>query len=1461
MINLTPVLNKEERDRVNKFNSRPFSETYKENNETDIYDMVKSKRKEMELPSPIKFNRNDSNTYKNLIINKATNSSPVSSIIESEQKEDSIEDKLWNFIKTNKIKTSSSIWEGIPIIWDILSRKDIVLSVVKKEIFNVAKDFAPEDAEKITEASLDMLKTWTNKLGSVTMGVLDTVQKPATKTLQYVWYGKDYLDNFTGKAAEVVSETIRWEDLPSIQKDVEARDLNRRLFLWVQKWITPNLNSMEENRRIILSQLSWQEKVNAEKFLEDNSGRIMATEIWLGLASWLWTTSTIKWALKTIPESNKILRGSLIALEETANPSIKNLSKVWAIMAFNATVYHQATWEWIFEWDKQAETWAYASFFALALKGMWLWGKATQKYVEKLMENDDFVDWLDSFFSKLADKTWAKTNLLSEEWPKPKVNKNIYKAFQELEAQQTLKSPEKFGDEIWMEGALFRDSEGFTPKTENITLLKKEGYMNSDDTYNFEKINSEFRDFKRAFPNLGKGAHSPKITSDFTEKAVNKAWENLKVDTDAVEWFMNYQQVKPNSSFDAKIKRAGLWNVDNTAWKNRLDYVKWEVYSGYANNMPKRLASLFWDNSKAVEADIKAISWKGRLSHLNNDMNNVLEWLWDDADDFSKYMWTKSRLEKAKTNPWLKTSVWWNILSKNELNATVKLYEDGIKGATYKKMWEQFSKINRELINYETEVWIRSIKEGGDLIKNNPFYVKDKLLDEITETFQKWGGYSKWETAIKRNIKEGSDKFDFNPSTFENTYEDFARRVMFASNNEKKKLAYDLFEELWGGKNTGMRILKKWETLNPKMWEIEDTFYIKWEKVNVAMNKSWSDMINSRDMGWTGLLKAMLRAPTSMAKILITGSLAPIHAVAQIVPETINAVLYAKSQKIWAGEYMKSWISAVSWGKINKNAFIANPEIKNAMEQIAAITWADFSFYKAMESELADAGGRIIPKLQSTGTLGKLNRKLWGVGHTLEMNTLRLPLIESALKAQWLSPDMFSKYIQEAWEFNIPIDKYLKKKWINVSEAWGIARDVFNYADASNAMRRIGRYVPYANIAAVNTQVMKRLIFDNPKVWLWIIWAWVTASQLLYEFNYSWNKGDILRKQEWYLTHQSGFFINDWESDEWNMIRVKNIPIIEWIYPLVVEANESIRQENREFSIKTSMNKSIKDITYGVDLEGGLKGSLGNVIPWWYKQAVEAASNYNFYFDWQIISTYNKRWDEKLLEFDAKTRPIYKWMALALSHMMSVWNPMTLRDDWIYEWGNQVSPKLLQHLFSYVDPMTYRQADFINKVVDISKSEIEVIMWKKEKSEDDMKKIYSLFSKTYNLKNWTDALYQFKQEWIDNVSKHYKSQIKQNIMTLPSSEVPEYIELMRGKEDGDFWDYINKQIKRRKKQDKWWKEMLIMSELNANQIAQRMYNDANLWKDYIKFRDAFNQWLISRDKHSNVAKHFRELNK
>ena len=99
-LQLTTPLNKDEEDRVFKYNTNPWAEMYQDENESSIFQTASALRKQNEL-SKIDFTPEDSDTYKNLIINKPREWAPAYNIF----------------------KTLTSPWEALTwLVWDVIKK-------------------------------------------------------------------------------------------------------------------------------------------------------------------------------------------------------------------------------------------------------------------------------------------------------------------------------------------------------------------------------------------------------------------------------------------------------------------------------------------------------------------------------------------------------------------------------------------------------------------------------------------------------------------------------------------------------------------------------------------------------------------------------------------------------------------------------------------------------------------------------------------------------------------------------------------------------------------------------------------------------------------------------------------------------------------------------------------------------------------------------------------------------------------------------------------------------------------------------------------------------------------------------------------------------------------------------------------------------------------------------------------
>lgn len=1358
------VLNDTDASNITKYKTTNYTKLYEEEDEKNIFDIVKSVRKEKNY-SPIPVKENNTKTYWNLVINKPKLQSPAGSLVKEKPKqpEFNLKDYIGSSLKRTLTRKEE---EGISLL-DVVTKRPSA----KNEVQGIISDFIPElTKDKQDEIINDTWKTTSQKGSAAFMWALEAAEKPVNKLAYYAWetnkesntllkslakeldeewllsniktslgldnefisktlsVGTDiafnWVEGFAGKATEwALNEVINW---PSN----DDQSIKNRLFWGVQPWLTPNLTSLDENRRRTISSLQGEQKQMAEQYLEDNKNEILAKDVLVGVGTGIFTGWAISQTLKGLDKASKWYK-VLKAVDETVNPNLNNLAKVGWILWANAALYYWKTGEYVYWWDAQSEEWAIAWALVLGLKALWLspeiakWGK---KYISELLSNDDVQKWFADFFDNYAKKTGIRADFIDD---------------------TVSKIPTNQTDEV----------------VENSVAV--------------DFVNTSNRKTK-----------APLV--------------NRMVD---------------------KVKKDWLWDNKKTTYKNIKDYYTGKVYWFYAENRPEKIASLFWEYKWEMLKNLKKSKSYGKVSDINERISWMYKTLGKNSEDFNKYIWAKSRLQKANNyvrEVWeeLQTKAWGKNLTRKDLQDIVDIYEKSDNNWVFRKLADDVYKLNREVLNYELETGVRNADEVDHFLSQNPFYIKDQITEDATQYFQKGilniqsKGWPKGKT-----LKWGTESFDFETEALNTLYDNLAARVFWANKNLVRKEGLDIIDEIWDGGNVVIRRLKKWDQL--KDWEVESVVKVDWEDIRVAINKQWEEFVLWDPVAGQEIWKQIARLPTTVTKQLATGAFAPVHSLYMLIPETINAALYAKANWIPFHSYMGSFLNSM-WRKVlpesSKNSFVRNPELRKAMEQLAKISGADFSFQKAIKQELAEAGWKLEQPLRKpTNKIKELYFNWTDFWHKAEMASIRIPVIESWLKQAWLTFNDFQKAVKEAWDLGVSVDVVLKKKGIDTDKIWGVARDVFNYWDASNALKRIGRYLPYANIAAVNTEMMKRLLTTNPKVGMWIIAGWIAYAQMLYLFNYSGEKGNELRRQESYLTHQSGFYFWAWEWEDAPFFKVKNIPIVEWLYPLVVEFNESLLEKwgnQREFNITDAITKMTKDTTYFVELNKWDLGVVSNLTPNGIKQAVEAYTNYDFFFESPIVSEYQKMpWLESL-EYDNKTRPAY----IKFANIVARATGWIENEDWIVEGWVQLSPKRLQKLFSPVDPWNYRTAQITTDVLTVWAAEFESLLNKEELSVTDAEKLRKLFIKTYKIKDGSDSVYEWEAKSSDPMKTYIRSEIRNSVLRWSKEEIVEVL----GKywSNKDYQDYIKTQMEQRVIKDKYWAEISKLSTLSGKRIAE-----------------------------------------
>ena len=1428
-------LTKKDISNISTYKSKNYSSIYDELWEWDIYSLVKSVRKD-NWDSKLNFTPANPNTYKSLVINKPREWSPASSLIKAKPQPTtfkSVVDKMiW--IKTNDKKLNEKAKNALSFVsnlaWDKIT-KEAEENIKKYIDYNVPNI---SWAQFMREVNDEVAKTTARKL----WWALDVTTKVAYKWIDYAKYWKDLVVTYWGTTLHNVAKkalyTWAWEEYnlkENIKKDLKKeeilladRKLKRQLFLWVRDWVWLNLNSLEENRKILVSQLTWDKKLEAEKYLEDNKWNIMAADVAAWVITWLWTWWAAKSLIKKVPSTYRATKAWLEAFDEILNPSLNKLSAIWAYLWLSAVSHYESTGEYLFDDDKTTEQWAAAWALWLVLKAIWV----SYNTSSDILKQPEVQDWLKSFFDKYARKSWAIANIVDNtvwtwiNWT-PRVyskadKKKLYNVLSELNEQQYLKNPDKFKDlpeaqdmiDLW--GIEFKDVKWFTPKTENIKILREYWILWKDWLFTEEwvKIIKEFK-----LPFLGKWVHIPKIKDKIIVPAKEVTIKEKTIDDGAIKWInSDISRVKEDATI-TKIKSIWMYDDTKTPFKNKLDYytdtILWKMF----NKTAERFSRLYWKNADEVLEKIKHNPSMWKLSEINKSMNNIVDELWDDVDKFQKYIFAKSRAAKITnyrdaTGEELKTAIWWRAVDENFFLSAIDDIESWVYWVKFKELADKYKKINKKVVNYLVESWVYSRAQWDRYLSLNPYYSKD----ELDLAWDKFMNKYWWINTVKtdKTLVWWTEEFDYKENSIETMYSMFASKIIAAWKNKLYKEALDIAEKYWTGNNITIRrvpekwLIHKWEELMEVM--------INWEKVNIAVNKAYKDALDYiNPIAWSFTKIASIW--TNTLRWWTTWPWAIWHPIYMVLPDTVNSIIYAKSQWIDTTKYVWTlWDSWTSWWFSKSKS----PYLKELLNSIASDTGADFSYIKATSVEWVMWWDLSLNRWIFRWIQDKYNNKvtrgatktvdwLYDFWHNMEMKAARLPLIKAWLDKAWIDEKTIEKIVREADTLWISAAEHAKSFWINVNKIWWVARDFFNYNDTSNTLRKYATFFPYITIAPASTMQMVRLMKSDPKAATAIMATSLTFAQILYQFNYWWEKWDELRWQWQHLSHQSWFYLWDW-----HLFRIKNIPSIEWIYPIVVEFNELYWPQTDKFELNKALAKMIKDTTYFWDISTGdfiwtLKDTAINLIPTQAKTLAEATFNYNSFYDAPIISELTENEDFPVYNYSSWTWEWFKRFTMRLADITG-WEK---NSDWVMEWWVQISPAKLEHLLAPVNPMEKRTADFLMKLYKTSWDTITKIeQWKVE--ELNLSEVSKLFVKSYKLYEWNPAEDIIWKE--DSVDKAIKSQIKDVIKNWTKEERIAIAE----KYWDEYKDYIVTKLKERQIVNKYWFKMYSISQMPADKI-------------------------------------------
>lgn len=1456
-LQLQPILNKKEQQLIASYNVRPYSRMYLESKENTLYDTAKALRKQNSLALS-KYNKDDWETFKNLVINKPVEWSPAYELLSW----------IWSTAKINTLEA--------PIQkWTFLERQSEWLKTWMTSFI--------EDQIKPTLA-------WWLK---IIPAVLDKPQKTITKWVTELWtvWAIGYYN--AKELWKWIKKSLNWEwfsfDWNKASQDVEALQNRLHYTFWTAPWFWDylNFNTMDENRKIMYNNSSNEEK----KVLDKITPYTIIPDVVWWILTWLWTSKAItKVATKlwTTSVTGKILN----ALDQSLiNPSLNNMAKIWAWVWAITIPYYWMTWKWLFEWDEQATIWAWMVWLPAVLKGLWIAWKAWIN----LVKNKAFQEWFSDFIEKyktvawnnleeLAQKQWVIQPIMPLKWwlqnietvdftKKTKTElKLIRNSLNRIYQSQAV----KWGysddlEELKQAWITWFDNAKSKIKEEDIKFLKEQwvlkdwelDWWNKSFTFTKEALESKLIHTK------GKWFHLPAqkpIIPDVLKQERSKS---------VVEERLNIMKEKASNEkikewkLEARIK--DLWYWDDKKWKlwNYFSYIYERWLSKFSLRENTTLARQAWDTSvtwklekanKTAEKTIymQQIFWKA--DYINNELQEISTSIWDDFEDFNTYLWAKSRWAKtvAENQNWRVLStvtIWKDWKPQNWTADELKMaWTNNNRDWKYSQLAERVYSLNRQVQDLELDAWVLS-KEELENYRKNPYYIPDKLeMDEYDKLISTWGFWkvlSKWKW-----LKWWSENTEFSIKAMENLAKALAVRTRVAMRAKQYNTILKLSEQ-WDYWIAKIVETKWWKAFAERWFDLVETF-IDWERKTLQIPKYYKEFIEKWDKITQSTIIDILSIPTKITKFFATGKYNWFFQLKAPLYEVPFWILKNWSNEWNTVDYLKSLTTNILWDIWikSKDALLATPEWKRALLWLMKFVWADFSkvdqFSKEFNNFLVKEEWSLVI-WKAWGALKRADDFAGWLWHKIEMSTTRIPLFESQLKKYWLTWEKFLKIVKantfEDWDMDIlKIKKVLEKQWVNVEEAWYITRNLFDYWIASKKINSISRCIPYLNTAVSSITSLKNVFEDNPRKFLLymagITWIW----EAMYEYNYSWERWDALRKQNPYVRTKVWLVSVDDEAGKINIFDIwHNIQMLEWIYPMIIAMHEN-------WDYADAFNRVYKDLTYFWDLQKPLWIDLWKAPPI-ARQLLELYNNKDYFYNRDLIPDWAKK-EDTTEDYDKYTNPLYIKFAKAIAILS--WAKE--RQDWFLEWGYQMSPKRIEKLFEIVDPM-WTTADTIamlfQNITDV---------WV---TKSNVKWLNKAFHKTFQMQDLDVTNEEVKKITVWNAFKlSNRSRIETELKTATNinelvekwkwlikkyKELPEYEEIYK--------EMIKEKVKEREQQIKFWMKLYYDYKKTASDLAKTMYVlETKWWLDAVKERvNQLRKMWMSQNKIDEIKVEFLKI--
>jgi len=1360
---------KDEEEKAWRYKTEGFSTMYEEDDEEDLYETATIMRKESGLSSaPYKENKPE--TYKNLIINKPVENTPAS-------------------------ETYATYWRGSTLPNKEITDEDIGFTEVWWKLKS-SEDFTVKDS--VTKLFEEQIKEWTWKVLKWVAQVMDkpvdtAISKPfgSLYTIWAAWY-------FNTK--EMYKSMVEFRDFDWMKawKDTEAFQDRIEYLFWTNLSMNDylNMDTAQEKRRKIVEKSDWELRNDLEK-LEPYT---IVYDVVANLLTMWWIS---KWlgqlALKAWPKT--AVGKTMIALENTINPSLTNMAKLGVWVAAVAWPYYGLTWKWLWEDDPQATEWA-----LMFLTSLWI--KLSPKAV------------------KWGYKAWKKAYDLGKWWIKALFrNKEVQKwvqMFSEEFKKLTFEWVEKFAKFSWAK----------------LPIVE-------------EWFTKSVKEWAKVDPI--KGASEAALVKRMREESIKRARKKpIK------EWFI-----------EKRAKDLKMWDPKKGSLANTFDYIYNRSASKIYENQNRLFGQSVGDKSvnwklspaiKKVENDLDVAQTFNKADNIKGDFNRIVKEAWGDFEDFNQYLWEKSRYNKAisQAGRWKAFSTVQNFENWAKMDWTPERLKMSIAEREWK--YEELAKIaerpNNQVLDLEIEAWMRTPEEVAAFKKNNPVYVPDKWDVAVIETAVK--NDDNWRLVkMGQKLWEWTEDVDLSKNALENLAKNLAYRTKVAT---RSKLVNTMLEY---GEDLGIAKIVPEDKVTERWWAIVEAFQ-NGKKIYVEVPAYYKEALDKNDAGAISLLSTIAQTPSRILKTMAVSA----NIAFQVGAPAYEAPMAA--MKNWLNwwnmvDYIKSMVLAsTNTSKFAKwTSYMGTPEGKIAMHAMLKEHWGDFTRTKLFEREFWEF--LWVEDINKVGKIRewslkthKLYNALW---HIIEKNTTRLPTFEAQLKKKGLSAPDFQKIAKKYvvdWQTDVKgLTNELKWLWADAQDASRVARSIMDYASASKAINDISKFIPYLNTALSSNLAMKKMFDDNPRKFIvWVLGGSTAIAEIMYQYNYSGERWDALRKQSAFKRTQAWFASLDEENWEMSFYKVlSKVPPIKWIYPMVVDLHE-----NGGIG-KMGLNPLFQDLTYGGDLEKPLWVDPSKLPPW-LKQVLEVTLNKDFFRDKDLVSDYDKRQGTE--QYTKYTNPLYIKLSKAWA-LITWWE---VSESWVIEWGQQPSPIKLEKFFETFDPtwvLSDTAALALNKISDVWVSETNV-KW-------PIARITGVFKKAYKLQELTSEEDIATEEGFAEQS--FKADHRQRIRTRleEMKSMGEYKEgvqeLIKEYKSYEFYESDYKKILKEELKDKeiklkYWTNYFFFTGMSADKIGQRfarILQDEWLEKMKKQFYKLKGTWILSDSKIANIKKELKRIAK